>query len=106
MSAELWIALGVGVALGAGAGWLLRGPMMRGRKAAPGAEIAPTLAALENELAELKTRLDAEATAQEADGDADAAALARLEEIIKSAESRLKSLEQSLPPEDRPKQES
>ena len=101
MSAELWIALGVGLAIGAGAGWLLRG-----RKTATGAEVAPTLAALESELAEVKTRLEAEAAAQKTHGDADADTLDRLEEIIKSAESRLKSLEQSLPPEDRSKQDS
>ena len=104
MSAEWWIALGIGLAVGAGAGWLLRG-----RKTTPvvgGAEAAPTLAALESELADVKARLEAEATAQKDHGYADAETLERLEAIIKSAESRLKSLEQSLPPEDRPKQDS
>ena len=104
MSAEWWIALGIGLAIGAGAGWLLRG-----RKTTPvvgGADAAPTLAALESELADVKARLEAEATAQKDHGDADAETLDRLEAIIKTAESRLKSLEQSLPPEDRPKQDS
>ena len=101
MSAEWWIALGIGLAIGVGAGWLLRG-----RKTATGAQIAPTLAALESELADVKTRLEAEATAQKDHEDADAETLERLEAIIKSAESRLKSLEQSLPPEDHPKQDS
>lgn len=101
MSAELWIALGVGVALGAGAGWLLRG-----RGAASGARITPTLAALESELADLKARLEAEASARKADGDADAETLDRLEEVIKTAESRLKSLEQSLQPENNSKNDS
>ena len=101
MSAEWWIALGIGLAIGAGAGWLLRG-----RKTPAGADAAPTLAALESELADVKARLEAEATAQKDHGDADAETLERLEAIIKTAESRLKSLEQSLPPEDRPKQDS
>ena len=104
MSAELWIALGIGLAIGAGAGWLLRGrktALVVGR-----ADAASTLAVLEGELADMKTRLEAEATAQKAHGDTDAETLERLEAIIKNAESRLKSLEQSLPPEDRPKQDS
>lgn len=101
MSAEFLLALSIGLALGAGAGWLLRGR----RRSGEGAGIRSEVEALASDLARLKTLREADAADQKAGRDAEAEALDRLEETVRNAQSRLKSLEQSLRSEGDPKQE-
>ena len=57
MSAEFLLALSIGLALGAGAGWLLRGR----RRSGEGADIRSEVEALASDLARLKTLREADA---------------------------------------------
>ena len=105
MSAELLLALSIGLALGAGAGWLLRDRRRSGGGDASATDIRSEVEALASDLACLKTLREADAADQKAGRDAEADALDRLEETVRNAQSRLKSLEQSLRSEGDPKQE-